>query len=82
MKSGICIFNVELCYLDFSNQLSYLFNIFQCFIYFLAFSTNLTVQYSVFGSILTAGGIEGALVNGKLADVIGRRGVRIFGHPF
>ena len=40
------------------------------------------MQYSVFGSILTAGGIVGALVNGKLADVIGRRGVRIFGHPF
>ncbi|KAM3704970.1 hypothetical protein ACJW31_03G046300 [Castanea mollissima] len=31
--------------------------------------------YSVFGSILTAGGIVGALVNGKLADVIGRRGI-------
>ena len=51
-------------------------------IYFPAFFTNLTVQYSVFGSILTAGGIVGALVNGKLADVIGRRGVRFFGHPF
>ena len=40
------------------------------------------MQYSVFGSIMTAGGIVGALVNGKFADVIGRRGVRFFGHPF
>ncbi|XP_062144025.1 sugar transporter ERD6-like 5 isoform X1 [Alnus glutinosa] len=30
--------------------------------------------YSVFGSIMTVGGIAGALVNGKIADVIGRRG--------
>lgn len=39
------------------------------------------MQYSVFGSLMTAGGIAGALVNGKIADVIGRRGVRFFGHP-
>jgi hypothetical protein len=40
------------------------------------------VQFSVFGSILTAGGIVGALVNGTIADFIGRRGVRFLGHPF
>jgi hypothetical protein len=34
------------------------------------------------GSILTAGGIEGALVDGKIADVIGRRAVRFFWSPF
>lgn len=33
------------------------------------------MQYSVFGSILTIGGIIGALVNGKLTDFIGRRRV-------
>ncbi|KAF3944872.1 hypothetical protein CMV_028699 [Castanea mollissima] len=38
--------------------------------------------YSVFGSILTAGGIVGALVNGKLADVIGRRGTLWFSEIF
>ncbi|KAH9688800.1 Sugar transporter ESL1 [Citrus sinensis] len=31
-------------------------------------------QYSVFGSVLTFGGIIGSLVNGKIADVTGRRG--------
>ncbi|KAK1576027.1 hypothetical protein Q3G72_010254 [Acer saccharum] len=30
--------------------------------------------YSVFGSLITAGGILGSLVNGKIADLIGRRG--------
>ncbi|XP_030960056.1 sugar transporter ESL1-like isoform X3 [Quercus lobata] len=30
--------------------------------------------YSVFGAMATAGGIAGSFVNGKLADVIGRRG--------
>ena len=44
--------------------------------------SKLTVQYSVFGAMATAGGIAGSFVNGKLADVIGRRGVRFFGHPF
>ncbi|KAK7831485.1 sugar transporter erd6-like 3 [Quercus suber] len=38
--------------------------------------------YSVFGSILTGGGIVGALVNGKLADVIGRRGTVWFSEIF
>ncbi|KAK6915527.1 Major facilitator, sugar transporter-like, partial [Dillenia turbinata] len=32
-------------------------------------------EYSVFGSISTAGGTLGALVCGKIADLIGRRGV-------
>ena len=36
------------------------------------------VQYSVFGSILTIGAIVGAVVSGKLADYIGRRGVSFF----
>ncbi|KAH9754734.1 Sugar transporter ESL1 [Citrus sinensis] len=31
-------------------------------------------EYSVFGSVLTFGGIIGSLVNGKIADVTGRRG--------
>ncbi|KAH9688762.1 Sugar transporter ERD6-like 5 [Citrus sinensis] len=30
-------------------------------------------QYSVFGSVLTVGGIIGSLVNGKIADLVGRR---------
>ncbi|EEF49773.1 sugar transporter ERD6-like 5 isoform X2 [Ricinus communis] len=29
--------------------------------------------YSVFGSVITAGGVMGSLVSGKMADVIGRR---------
>ncbi|KAA8536905.1 hypothetical protein F0562_029383 [Nyssa sinensis] len=32
-----------------------------------------TAQYSVFGSILTIGGVFGALISGKVADFIGRR---------
>ncbi|GLT38348.1 hypothetical protein SLA2020_126040 [Shorea laevis] len=32
-----------------------------------------TAAYSVFGSILTVGGIIGSLINGKVADLIGRR---------
>ncbi|XP_050381227.1 sugar transporter ERD6-like 5 isoform X2 [Argentina anserina] len=36
---------------------------------------DLTVAaYSVFGSIMTIGGLIGALVNGKITDLIGRRG--------
>lgn len=34
-------------------------------------------QYSVFGSIVTVGGMIGALVNGKLADLLGRRAVNV-----
>ncbi|KAF3445215.1 hypothetical protein FNV43_RR14909 [Rhamnella rubrinervis] len=30
--------------------------------------------YSVFGSILTIGGMVGGLVNGRITDIIGRRG--------
>lgn len=33
------------------------------------------VQYSVFGSIVTIGGLVGGLVNGKIMDFIGRKGV-------
>ncbi|CAN0914327.1 Sugar transporter ERD6-like 5 [Linum grandiflorum] len=33
-------------------------------------------QYSTFGSIMTIGGMLGSLVNGKMADLIGRRYVR------
>lgn len=39
----------------------------------LALST--TIQYSLFGSILSVGAIVGALWSGRLADLIGRRGV-------
>lgn len=35
------------------------------------------MQYSLFGSILTIGAMIGAIVSGKLADYIGRRGVSI-----
>lgn len=33
-----------------------------------------TAAYSVFGSTLTVGGIIGSLVNGKVADLLGRKG--------
>lgn len=33
------------------------------------------VQYSVFGSVLSISAMVGAVVSGKLADYIGRRGV-------
>lgn len=36
------------------------------------------VQYSVFASIFTFGAMIGAIVSGKIADLIGRRGV-LFG---
>ncbi|XP_040372587.1 sugar transporter ERD6-like 5 isoform X4 [Rosa chinensis] len=35
-------------------------------------------EYSVFGSILTIGAMIGAVVSGKMADYIGRRGVPIY----
>lgn len=38
----------------------------------------INVQYSVFGSIMTVGGIVGAILSGKLADLIGRRRVSVF----
>ncbi|KAI8020946.1 Sugar transporter ERD6-like 5 [Camellia lanceoleosa] len=34
-----------------------------------------TIEYSVFASIMTIGGMLGAVVSGKIADLIGRRGV-------
>lgn len=36
----------------------------------------LNLQYSLFGSISTIGAMLGAVVSGKLADLLGRRGVR------
>lgn len=33
-----------------------------------------TAEYSIFGSILTIGGMIGAVMSGKIADLIGRRG--------
>lgn len=36
------------------------------------------MQYSIFGSILTIGGMIGAVMSGKIADLIGRRGVSPF----
>ena len=33
------------------------------------------LQYSVFGSIMTIGGMVGAILSGKIADVVGRRRV-------
>lgn len=37
-----------------------------------------TAEYSIFGSILTIGGMIGAVMSGKIADLIGRRGVSPF----
>ncbi|GMP60628.1 hypothetical protein CsSME_00023408 [Camellia sinensis var. sinensis] len=37
-----------------------------------------TVEYSVFASIMTIGGMLGAVVSGKIADLIGRRGAMWF----
>jgi MFS family permease len=42
-------------------------------VFFLVFLYKL--QYSVFGSIVTIGGMVGAILSGKMADLIGRRGV-------
>ena len=39
------------------------------------------VQYSLFGSIMTIGAIIGALLSGKMTDVIGRRYV-CFSRPY
>jgi len=33
------------------------------------------MQYSLFGSILTIGAMIGAIMSGRIADYIGRRGV-------
>ena len=33
------------------------------------------MQYSVFGSSLTIGGVIGGLVSGRIADLFGRKGV-------
>lgn len=35
-------------------------------------------QYSVFGSIVMVGGVIGGLVNGKITDLMGRKGVSCF----
>lgn len=40
------------------------------------------LQYSVFGSILTIGAMIGAVVSGRIADYIGRRGVSFCHYPF
>ncbi|XP_059652530.1 sugar transporter ERD6-like 5 [Cornus florida] len=37
-----------------------------------------TAEYSVFGSALTMGGMLGAVISGKVADLIGRRGAMWF----
>ncbi|XP_034707907.1 sugar transporter ESL1-like isoform X2 [Vitis riparia] len=39
-------------------------------------------EYSVFGSLWTAGGIVGALISGRTADLIGRRGAMWFADIF
>lgn len=38
-------------------------------------------EYSMFGSIMTIGGMIGALFCGKLADLVGRRGVSFLFSP-
>lgn len=35
-----------------------------------------TMQYAVFGSILTVGAMLGAITSGHIADFVGRKGVR------
>lgn len=35
----------------------------------------LNMQYSLFGSIMTIGAMLGAIISGKTADIIGRKGV-------
>ncbi|CAN8305818.1 unnamed protein product [Cochlearia groenlandica] len=39
-------------------------------------------QYSMFGSIITFGGMIGAIFSGKVADLIGRKGTMWFGQVF
>ncbi|CAL5400626.1 unnamed protein product [Camellia sinensis] len=41
-----------------------------------------TETYSVFASIMTVGGMLGAVVSGKIADLIGRRGAMWFSDIF
>ncbi|KAL7239388.1 hypothetical protein ACSBR2_005320 [Camellia fascicularis] len=38
-----------------------------------------TIEYSVFASIMTIGGMLGAVVSGKIADLIGRRSLMVCG---
>lgn len=38
------------------------------------------LQYSVFASIFTVGAMVGATVSGKIADLVGRRGVFFFAY--
>ena len=40
------------------------------------------MQYSVFGSILTIGAMIGAIMSGRVADIIGRKYVRIMAFVF
>ncbi|XP_041019882.1 sugar transporter ESL1-like [Juglans microcarpa x Juglans regia] len=39
-------------------------------------------EFSLFGSIITIGGVIGALLSGKIADIIGRRGAMWFSEIF
>ncbi|XVF57382.1 hypothetical protein PTKIN_Ptkin06aG0200700 [Pterospermum kingtungense] len=39
-------------------------------------------EYSVFGSIMTVGGMVGAIISGKIADLIGRKGTMWFSEVF
>ncbi|XP_024187039.1 sugar transporter ESL1 isoform X1 [Rosa chinensis] len=39
-------------------------------------------EYSVFGSIMTIGGMMGAVINGKITDLIGRRGTMWLSETF
>lgn len=38
------------------------------------------MQFSFFGSVLTIGGLVGAALSGRFADLFGRRGVSPFTH--
>lgn len=40
------------------------------------------MQYSVFGSILTIGAMIGAIMSGRITDIIGRKRVRIINFVF
>lgn len=41
----------------------------------LIFMLAFCIQFSVFGSIMTIGGMLGAILSGKIADIFGRRNV-------
>jgi len=64
---------VRPCVSIFANLTFDFYALLDGFLFFWVFLYKL--QYSVFGSIVTIGGMVGAILSGKMADLIGRRGV-------